>query len=297
MVEIVKFNELTGLRNQIRIYHPPMALAPYIRYYWIMDISEPNATMKGFEAFACRYPVLVFQHLHQANPILRNGSPLPPSWVFGMGTRHREYTMYGNYAHTAVTFQPGGIKRFFGVDAHELNNEFADLSELPMGTLNNRLHASWEDGVKIRMLNHFFTERLKEFSKHRFVLSPQIINGSFEMSDYGVYQLSKKLKLSERQLQRKFRAHIGIPPCTFQRIVRFEAALERLKESKTVNFSQMAYDLGFADQSHFIRDFREFSNLTPLQFHTRNLMGNTGGNAMNRGDIEISIKKNLPVYV
>lgn len=53
-------------------------------------------------------------------------------------------------------------------------------------------------------------------------------------------------------------------PKEYGRIVRFQRSL-RMMQSGSRNYADIAYANGYADQSHFIREFRQFSGLTPKQ--------------------------------
>lgn len=75
--------------------------------------------------------------------------------------------------------------------------------------------------------------------------------------------LSKEVFVSERQLQRVFREYFGVTPKTYGRLMRFNRAAALLKNARTINWSDISYTCGYADQAHFIRDFREFSGARP----------------------------------
>jgi AraC-like DNA-binding protein len=79
-------------------------------------------------------------------------------------------------------------------------------------------------------------------------------------------KLQQTLNLSERSLQRKFEQCIGIPPRLFSKIAQFQAAMGQLRNGKFSRLSDIAYENGYADQSHFIRDFKKFTGLSPLAF-------------------------------
>lgn len=65
-------------------------------------------------------------------------------------------------------------------------------------------------------------------------------------------------------LIRCFTKTMGVPPHAYQRLVRLSRAKHLLKEGHSA--STIATDLGFADQSHFIRKFREAVSITPAQY-------------------------------
>ena len=85
--------------------------------------------------------------------------------------------------------------------------------------------------------------------------------GNAQVSD-----LAAKLNISERNLERKFRDEIGLSPKKFARIVRFQNVVRSIESAVYPDFPDIALTFGYFDQSHLIRDFREFSGQSPLEY-------------------------------
>ena len=75
--------------------------------------------------------------------------------------------------------------------------------------------------------------------------------------------LLKALHVSERQFERRFSRAIGVSPHHYIRIVRFRKAMRLMKARQFHRLSDLAYDLSYVDQSHFIKDSKAFSGCTP----------------------------------
>jgi transcriptional regulator GlxA family with amidase domain len=69
--------------------------------------------------------------------------------------------------------------------------------------------------------------------------------------------------VSRQRLTRAFRERVGISPKLYCRLARFQSALGYVRRGRNVAWAQLAAELGYADQSHMIAEFREFSGLTP----------------------------------
>ena len=74
--------------------------------------------------------------------------------------------------------------------------------------------------------------------------------------------LTRDIGLSERAFERRFVAQVGLTPVRYRRLARFRAVL-RLHASGLEDWSELAASTGFSDQSHLVRDCREFTGLTP----------------------------------
>ena len=70
--------------------------------------------------------------------------------------------------------------------------------------------------------------------------------------------------LGKKQYGRLFREYVGMNPKEYGRIARFQRAL-RMLQLGSRDYVGIAYASGYSDQSHFIRDFRQFSGMTPKQ--------------------------------
>ena len=79
--------------------------------------------------------------------------------------------------------------------------------------------------------------------------------------------LAKEIGISERQLQRIFNRELGVKPDDLRRRYRFQSMLEHLLANATdQSLTELAYQYGFCDQAHLIREFRCFMKMTPTQF-------------------------------
>jgi AraC-like DNA-binding protein len=81
-----------------------------------------------------------------------------------------------------------------------------------------------------------------------------------------VSELARECGLSTRHLLRLFKDYLGTSPKALVRNMRFQKARDSLFENPDQSLTQLAYECGFADQSHFIRDFYLFYGKKPSAF-------------------------------
>src|SRR6185436_16831575 len=79
-------------------------------------------------------------------------------------------------------------------------------------------------------------------------------------------EIQKDICVTERTLQRMFEKNIGVSPNKFRKINQFNKAFRQLNNRQFQNLSDIAYDNGYADQSHYILAFKEFTNITPKEY-------------------------------
>lgn len=74
-------------------------------------------------------------------------------------------------------------------------------------------------------------------------------------------QLAAELGWSRKRLWSRFHSHIGIPPKSAAKLVRFDHAVHRLVAGEAA--AHVAADSGYCDQSHLHRDVMAFTGTTP----------------------------------
>ncbi len=76
-----------------------------------------------------------------------------------------------------------------------------------------------------------------------------------------------EVSVSYKHFVELFHKHVGPSPKTLQRILRFSQVFEGVQGKQKVNWAEVSQALGYSDQAHFIREFREFSGYRPAEFH------------------------------
>lgn len=249
-----------------QVYTPPQILKKYVRYFWTMDSSVVSKEEMLITSFADHYPRLIFQNLDGFKPLRTyNRVILPTTYLSGIDTRPSQYFIGSSFSHLGISFYPHALKRFFNVDAYELINQLPDLINFCPKSLNDKLYEAKSHCERINLLCNFLITKLNQFNNEDLQIN-DFISTQLKLENFSISGLQNKYQLSERQIQRKFKTTIGITPMTYLRIIRFGKALKLLNNTNYKNLSDIAYNLGYSDQSHFIRDFKEFSGYTPKAF-------------------------------
>ena len=69
--------------------------------------------------------------------------------------------------------------------------------------------------------------------------------------------------LSRKQFEREFKTFVGMGPKRYTHIVRLQKAFLQHQKSTGINHAQIALASGYADQSHYIREFKKHCGYTP----------------------------------
>jgi len=84
-----------------------------------------------------------------------------------------------------------------------------------------------------------------------------------------IVELSNNLKINRRQLERKFTKVIGVSPKQLSKIIRLQATLKMIANNKFASLTSVSYNGNYYDQTHFIKDFREFTGVNTKEFYSK----------------------------
>jgi AraC-like DNA-binding protein len=84
-----------------------------------------------------------------------------------------------------------------------------------------------------------------------------------------VERVAADVDLSHRRLIEIFAAEVGVSPKVFNRVGRFQRALNLAKQGESADWTQLALMCGYFDQSHLIREFGSLSGLSPTELLER----------------------------
>lgn len=182
--------------------------------------------------------------------------------------------------HTTIIayfFQPFAATGLFNIAANTLSEQPLDLSAWKPHTylaLKTQLLYAPDTARKLEVLDHLLIQQLNE--------NRQVCNSIRYATDrilqYSgkevIAELLETLDLNERTFQRMFKKYVGITPTQYRRICQFQQSFGQLRNKRFDKISEVAYDNGFADQSHFIRSFKEFTQITPNDYLKKGLKNN-----------------------
>jgi AraC-like DNA-binding protein len=246
-----------------RQYAPADLLRNLVRYYWSLDGRQFSISRLSILSFGDRYPRLIFQDIDCFEPILNDetGEEMPLCYLKGVRTRPTEVFMHGAFSHFGVSFYPHALTTFFGMGADELTNQMPDINMVYRCSLAERLRNKTHLD-RVAVLDRFLLEKMAKMSLDFSVQS--IIHKKGGVGD--MERLASSYRISERQLQRRFKKQVGVPLKRYERISRFELALNRLATANYSELTSIAFELGYTDQSHFIKEFQEFAGMSPYNF-------------------------------
>jgi AraC-like DNA-binding protein len=221
-------------------------------------------------------PGLVFQH-DNGHPTLeqiitRSGrkSYPTPFFLYGIGTESSVmHYKRGSFMCIQVIFKPHALKTLFGINAARLSNGWAQLQEFGAGDLDAHLLDADNEQQCLSLLISFLSARFKQVNTRDLLVEESLRFIHNNIGSLCVKDLLQYFSISERQFERRFTQTVGISPQSYIRVKRFQAAIRLIKAGQFERLTDIACVLNFSDQSHFIRDIKAFSGMTPSDLSQR----------------------------
>ena len=237
---------------------PHPQLAAYVRTMLVIegfaepDSNTPPILTNGMAALYFRSEHDLTNNNHEIKLTL-HGTVIPDShWIINTQT-----------TIIAYLFKPFALASLFNVSAKSLKDSKVCLEP--------KLEAGNSTIEKIEALDKLIIEKLQQNGYACDIIQHAtnriMLNSGREI----LAELVEELNLSERTFQRMFKKYVGITPTQYRKICQFQLAFGQLKSKQFGKLTDVAFDNGFADQSHFTRTFKEFTTTTPNQYLRKGL--------------------------
>jgi len=247
---------------------PGRELQRYIDAFWYV-LSDSSKTVTS-RIVPDGYSDIIFRHDY----LTENRSEFT---VAGQMTRERVVDIEAGQQYVGVRFKPGALFPILGSSMHEFTDENYSLDLVDKKLFGNLIG----DMVnlkcpkdKITVLSNAIGRELALKDKTDPLV--EYVSGMIISSGGNVTagEISRKSGYSIRHIQRLFKRNVGISPKMLGRIVRFKKIDKIIKNSSPKNYHSAIFDSGYFDQSHFIREYKTFTGVTPTEM---SYFYNTGG--------------------
>ena len=248
------------------VLQPSPVLLPYIKHYWTLKISDAPAIRE--RVIASGSMTLVF---HRGNRMFSSVEDdlQPRSFICGLSSKYTDLLSSDQLDMIVVVFRPFGLKAFFDAPACEFQDRCVSINDLGdkyLIELEDKLFYEQDDDICIKLIEEYLIKRLcfsSDYDYKRILASVRLINSQPLVT---IGSLADVTCLSQKQFFRVFSNNVGTKPKEFIRIVRFQRALYVLQNRADISMTELAYECGYYDQPHLIKEFKYFSGYTPREY-------------------------------
>jgi AraC-like DNA-binding protein len=249
---------------------PHPKLRKHIKCFWMLDHDYGNSIHDHEHLWADAHTELVFiSGRRYSRKVCGKAVALPASFVIGPFQNELQLFCKGRVTLVAARFWPWGFHVWSKVPMRNVKNAVRSARAalgIAAGALERAMAAELEPAAKLARLEQAFLQLLASMPKPKLLSRPVAIEAIEAHGVTRVSELQQNHRIQARRLERIFLEEIGVTPKVFCRIVRFNHAKSMIERNADVDLRQLAYECGYADQSHFTRNFRELFGRTPADF-------------------------------
>ena len=252
---------MNPLRPRFARRPPGAALARYVECYWALTADAAPPWKSRILPDGSNDVILDFAE--------------PRCFVVGVMHRADLVPLAGSVDLLGVRFRPGGALPFLGVPLHELADRHVLLDELWGSRAATLLDAVAAAPLRERVS---VLERMLVASRAPALADDDLIARAVTLlrrtrGGIGIRAAAQALGVGERRLERAFDVAIGLSPKRFARVVRFLGAVREIGRHALRPGAALAYTAGYADQPHFVREFKRLAGVTPAQYAAERRVG------------------------
>ena len=251
-------------------FQPHPDLEPLISCYWTLKVPKTEHPEKqriipdGTIEMAFILGDDIKRYTSQGDVIIQ-----PRALILGHTIEPFFIEPTGSVDTFAIRFYPYGFANFVSVPINALANTETPLAQLFDEVTANKLeqdiiHAKNTE-QRIEIIESFLIDKLNDSTTIDTIVKSTLdtlfaSNGSTPINTILKDNLSKR-----RQLERKFIKQIGVSPKQLGKLIRLQSALKAML-NEGEDLTQIAHQNSYYDQSHFIKDFKEFTGVSPKEF-------------------------------
>jgi len=256
---------------KIADYTPSPALQPFVAQYWAGTFNWRQVDHQSMRVIPNGFVELII-HLTDWHCDLHSQqgwTQSPDHTIIGLHTRPYEVQFGRQVEVFAIRFKPEGVYTIFGVPAGEFKGGYDDMS-LVLGSdfreFSDRIREKESTQEMVALTEEYLLKTIQ-----RNCIDINYVNRAAELirqtkGAVRIEELPERVYISLRQLERAFKEKIGVSPKHYLRISRINEVHRLLEEENMLNFTQVAYQSGYTDQAHFIRDYKNITGERPTIF-------------------------------
>jgi AraC-like DNA-binding protein len=194
------------------------------------------------------------------------------NFVMGFCRKFTEFPLGNTFNYVGVRFLPTMFPQLFKIAASELSNRFEEL-KVVLPTTATFITENFYPQQKIEEIKQIFDNYFLECISNTAFDEDKRLYQAIEiiLEKFGVVDVEQDLNtgISPRQLRRLFEFYIGDTAKTFSQVVRFQNILRAKPSSQSLRQNKLFFDVGYYDQAHFIKEFKNFYGVTPSRAFNR----------------------------
>jgi len=250
----------------MQIIEADKRLLPFVKE--IILLSEEKDGTHRLPFYADGYPGIMYSETKDGVMLLPFNKRLTNYILYGQTIEPIELLIEGPYKLLVFQLYPFATRLLLNINPKEINDACYDLyqvANIDTDKTVKKLVATDTKG-QVELVSDYILELVKNSSANSDTSIKLAISTIIKTKGtITIAALREQLYINERTFERRFNKEIGVTPKQFAKIIQFSFSFNQIQESDYTNFTNIAYENGFSDQSHFIRSFKKYTGETPKE--------------------------------
>ena len=261
---------MSKLEIKFQLINPVWQLKTFIEKIWVFESSEPmpRDDMKMVAPNGRLLLLMPFRNALVGQKVNRNYlAPQNRISLVGMSDCPSivDAEMKGAIGTIGVEISAIGAYRFFHIRLKNIKNQLYLLEDIigrPAKLIQQRMSETQSIGGKIQLLQQFLLSLFVQ-SEEDTLFEYCIRQINLSKGGHTIKQLEHKTGYTSRWLNLKFEERLGISPKNYSSIMRFQRFYKAMLSNPNDFFKQASFYDHYHDESHFIKEFRRFTEMPP----------------------------------
>ncbi len=189
-------------------------------------------------------------------------------WVSGTHSSYINISAIKNSEMLIVQFKPMGAYPFFRFPIHTMT----DTVQQAENFFGENILKIRDEIIQNKNVNdkfHIVEKWLLQMLDENKTVPQELVDVLIKIQNQPFSKHNELLKdypKTQKHLIQQFKKYSGLTPKSMHRIIRFNKLLETINKKKEIVWTDIVYETGYADQSHFIKDFQKFCGFNPSKY-------------------------------
>ncbi|ADZ90128.1 AraC family transcriptional regulator [Marinomonas mediterranea] len=253
-----------------KTFPPSEALSSFVNFFWTLEVpSQAQPTKQrivpdGNIELAFILGDDIKRYTSETDYLIQ-----PRSMVLGQ-TVSPFYIQPTGYVNTfSASFFPYGFSDFISQPIKNLRDKETSIYELfdkdEAEKLERSIVNAQSTQERIEILEAFLFSQLSNQRTIENIVKSTVDTLFSHNGNVAIHEITDSNPSKKRQLERQFLNIVGVSPKQLSKLIRLQTALKLIID-KEESLTDISYQSNYYDQSHFIKDFKEFTGVTPRDF-------------------------------
>lgn len=255
-------------------YTPSLHLRPFIEKIWTLECNASDAYPMKFHGTPNGAGAIIINCRETGYKVEFNNSIIVPPEVFVM----QPYTPWkvfveGCSSSLGVFFKAGSLHTILKCPMAQIVGQIigleAFLESRSVRVLREKVAEAFPE-ERVQLIEAFLSRYFCHLPRKYEMVASAVEMMRQHNGGLLIERISSKLGVTRQAMAHQFAKKVGVSPKYYSRLIHFNAMQQFLMTHPKTSWLQLTYEFNYCDQSHLIKDYYDFTGITPKEYAALN---------------------------